>query len=408
MIQVWTDGIEAGLLEREQERGSVFAYSPEAQAARAVSLTMPVQLASWKTPYGLPPVFEMNLPEGALRERLLLGFAKAAGRFDDIDLLAITGRSQLGRIRYTGRGDTLDDEVPFQDVREILARGRDGNLFQYLIDKFARYSGVSGVQPKFLVRDESALARAKSAGFRQSPNWRGATHIVKLWDAGEFPHLAANEYFCLKAAGRCGLAVPRFQLADDGAALVIDRFDLQDGRAYQGFEDFCVLNANSTAEKYRGSYETALFKRFGQFASPRDFSDDLRRLFTLFVLNCALRNGDAHLKNFGVVYNAIGDDVRLAPVYDLVTTTVYIPGDTMALTLNGTTRWPAAKDLIRFGETRVSLTPAQARQVLEQVADALSLTARDLRRYRKQHPAFAPIGEAMLREWAAATALSLQ
>jgi serine/threonine-protein kinase HipA len=43
----------------------------------------------------------------------------------------------------------------------------------------------------------------------------------------EFPQLAANEYFCLKAAERCGLDVPRYRLAEDGMALVVDRFDLR-------------------------------------------------------------------------------------------------------------------------------------------------------------------------------------
>jgi serine/threonine-protein kinase HipA len=63
---------------------------------------MPVRLASWDVPFGLLPIFEMNLPEGVLRERLRLAFAKATGTFDDFDLLSIVGRSQVGRIRYTG------------------------------------------------------------------------------------------------------------------------------------------------------------------------------------------------------------------------------------------------------------------------------------------------------------------
>lgn len=47
-------------------------------------------------------------------------------------------------------------------------------------------------------------------------------------------------------------------------------------------------------------------------------SEDLERLFRLIVLKCGLRNGDAHLKNFGVVCEGVQGAVRLAPVYDLV------------------------------------------------------------------------------------------
>ena len=203
----------------------------------------------------------MNLPEGILRERLRLAFAKATGTFDEFDLLAIVGRSQVGRIRYTGEKETLSEEVPFQSVEEILERNRGGDLFRYLLEKFATFSGISGVQPKILVRDESASTALTLSKHRLSESYRGATHIVKFWDQNEFPQLAANEFFCLMAAERCGLEVPRYRLAEDALALVIDRFDLRPDGTYRGFEDFCVLNARRTEEKYRGSYETSVMRR---------------------------------------------------------------------------------------------------------------------------------------------------
>jgi HipA-like protein len=101
------------------ERGSTFAYSHDAPPTRAVSVTMPLRLESWSVPFGLLPVFEMNLPEGALRERLRLAFAKATGTFDEFDLLSIVGRSQIGRIRYTG-----DKGTPARG-RALPVSGRD-------------------------------------------------------------------------------------------------------------------------------------------------------------------------------------------------------------------------------------------------------------------------------------------
>src|ERR1700733_4449565 len=303
MIKVWTDGAEAGLLDRS-DRGSTFLYMPDALPARAASVTMPVRLASWDVPFGLLPIFEMNLPEGVLRERLRLAFAKATGTFDDFDLLAIVGRSQVGRIRYTSRKENLQEDVPFQSVDEILERRRGGDLFRYLLERFASFSGISGVQPKVLVRDQQAFsAHRKDA--RLSQSYRGATHIVKFWEPDEFPQLAANEYFCLKVAEKCGLDVPRFSLSEDAAALVIDRFDLRLDGTYLGFEDFCVLNAKRTDQKYSGSYETSILRRFEQFANSSNVHEGLGKLFALIALNCALRNGDAHLKNFGIVYDDV-------------------------------------------------------------------------------------------------------
>src|SRR5438034_7585858 len=111
----------------------------------------------------------MNLPEGFLRERLRLAFAKATGSFDEFDLLSIVGRSQVGRIRYTGDKELLHEDVPFQSVDEILERKRGGDLFRHLLEKFASFSGISGVQPKILVRDENAFAKMEPTATASRP-----------------------------------------------------------------------------------------------------------------------------------------------------------------------------------------------------------------------------------------------
>jgi serine/threonine-protein kinase HipA len=408
MIRIWTDKQPVGMLDRnrplapilaERRFGSTFVYEPGVDAGRAVSVTMPVRLASWDTAYGVAPIFEMNLPEGALRERLRLAFAKATGTFDDLDLLSIVGRSQLGRIRFTATDAELEDAVPFQSVDEIVSSRRGGELYRYLIEKFAAYSGISGVQPKVLVRDEGKLSGGSGVKRTLSPSFRGATHIVKFWDQGEFPELAANEFFCLRAAERCGLEVAPYRLAEDGSALVIERFDLRTDGGYRGFEDFCVLNARRTEEKYRGSYETGVVKRFQQFARSDEILAESLRLFMLIALNCGLRNGDAHLKNFGILYDEVEGDAHLAPVYDLVTTAVYLPHDRMALTLNGSNLWPSAKDLIQLGERRSLGTRATFLKLFERIGDALADTAKDVEAYAKERPEFAEVGKRMLEQW---------
>ncbi len=403
-IKVWTDGEAAGLLGPKGARGTAFAYQSNTPAGRSVSITMPPRLASWDSDVGLAPIFEMNLPEGALRERLRLAFAKATGAFDDLDLLAIVGRSQVGRLRYTDEHAVLDQSVPFQSVDEILASRRDGNLFTYLLERFASFSGVSGVQPKLLIRDAPALSGAAGPGDRASI--QGATHIVKFWE-DEYPHLATNEYFCLRAAERCGLEVPQFRLSDNGRALVIDRFDLRADGSYRGFEDFCVLNARRTADKYRGSYETSILTRFRDFASPDAVASGSEQLFKMIALNAAIRNGDAHLKNFGMIYDDINGSVSLAPTYDLVTTTAYLPVDMMALTLDGSTRWPTAKQLIAFGTTRQIGGPAPVKRCLTQVAEAMDATIAEIEVHIAAHRAFEEIGQRMIAIWREGIAQSL-
>ena len=52
-----------------------------------------------------------------------------------------------------------------------------------------------------------------------------------------------------------------------------------------------MLNARPTDEKYRGSYETSVLRRFAQFANSTHVSGDVEKLFTLIALNCVLRIG---------------------------------------------------------------------------------------------------------------------
>ena len=91
-----------------------------------------------------------------------------------------------------------------------------------------------------------------------------------------------------------------------------------------------------------------------------------------------------------------------------MTTAIYLPKDSLALTLNGTTQWPGNRVLRRLGETRMTGTPAKIREILERVSDALSQTELDLRSYIKEHPDFKEVGERMLQEWVKGRQLSLQ
>lgn len=393
MIRVWADAQRAGLLDRLDSTGSTFAYDPRAASARAVSVTMPVRVQSWDVRYGLPPIFEMNLPEGALRDYLTRKFRKAVGTFDDFDLLGVVGRSQIGRVRYSAVDAELDEEVPFQSIDDILKARRDGELFEFLLERFAEHSGLSGVQPKFMIR----ATKPSEFDARKSPTVRSATHIVKLWDAEEYPELAANEAFCMTVAQRLGLSVPSFQRSEDGGAIIIERFDRSDGN-YFGFEDFCVLNGIPARDKYDGGYETRLFKRLRDYIPLNEGPDAHRHLFSLFALNCAVRNGDAHLKNFGITYENVSAQAALAPVYDIITTTAYIPKDGMALTLEGTTRWPDRKKLVRLGQARAGLAVREVEALFDAIADAMSDVAQEMRRYFEAS-AYSGVGQRMAVAW---------
>ena len=364
VVNVFAGGRLAGVLDRSTRGDDVilFTYEPDCPPDAAVSITMDVGPDQYDSMGGLLPIFEMNLPEGVLKERLRNDIAKTIPEFDDLDLLGIVGESQIGRLRYSHNPE-LTDDIPAQSVEEILNYSGTEDLFENLIRRYARYSGVSGVQPKVLVRDELPQL--------QRLTHQGASHIVKTFDAREFPQLAANEYLCTQGARAAGLPTTGIRISDNRQILIIDRFDRNDSGEYLGIEDFCVLSGRRSHGRYDGSYEN-IAKRIGQFVSTEYRQAAREQLFLMLAYACAIENGDAHLKNFSILYDRPDDVVSLAPAYDLVCTRMYQPHDSLALTLDKTKQFPERKTLVKYARTSLNLAPRITEELLDRAGDGAS------------------------------------
>jgi serine/threonine-protein kinase HipA len=375
-LNVFADGVLAGRLNRsEREEDTIlFTYRDACPAGNAVSLTMPVRVDQYDAMSGLLPIFEMNLPEGALKERFRNQFAKAIAQFDDLDLLSIVGSSQIGRLRYSTQ-ERLEEQVPAQDLDELLTYRGTSDLFDHLLERFARYSGISGVQPKVLIREEHSPDKLAH---------RGATHIVKTFDSGEYPELAANELICTRGAAAAGIATAQLRLSANRRLLLVDRFDLTVEGTYLGLEDFCVLDGRRAHGRYDGSYEK-IAKRIADFVSPSAVAQAREQYVLMVAYACAIENGDAHLKNFCVIYDDPEGEVRLAPAYDVVATTPYMPQDTLALTLNGSKSFPTRDTLLRFIRSTTARKAREAEELLDRVAHGVGVAIEEARAYGKEH-----------------------
>lgn len=401
MLNVLVDDDRAGTLFRVSSEHARFGFQYEAECPpqRAVSLSMPVVMDQYLSEYKLHPVFDMNLPEGALGARLRLQFRKALPHFDDMTLLGIIGQSQMGRMRFRQPGQERA-EIPAMRVADLLVHDGAQDLFEHLLDQYAAYSGISGVQPKVLVRDADTVQAADKV------TCRGATHIVKAWNPQEYPELATNEFFCMRAALHAGIPVPAFDLSESGKFLVVERFDLQEGR-YLGLEDFCVLSGKSTDEKYDGTYES-IARRIRDYVSPQHVRQALDQYFKMLALSFAVRNGDAHLKNFAVLYVNAESPVWFAPAFDIVTTTVYVRQDKPALLLNGKKTWPKQKELLQFARMHCDLPEVRAAVLLEEVAAAVHQAAGEMVAHAMRQASFGQIAALMLAEWEAGLNHSIQ
>lgn len=339
------------------EQGNyIFSYDKQISSEQFISLTMPVRTRD-SVHNQLHPVFQMHLPEGYLLALLKRHFAKLTSS-DDFGLLQLMAQGIRGRLHYS---NTVSNKQPL--TLDQLLQPKDKALFNELIERFALQSAVSGVQPK-------VLAQVLNKASLQLDHY-----IVKAWGP-EYPELALNEYWCMRVLQQAGVPVPEFYLSDDAALFIMKRFDITESGEYLGFEDIAVLQARGREQKYEGSYEQ-MAKTLNSFISPQHKASAMQQFFKMMVLNQAVQNGDAHLKNFGVLYTDI-NNIWLAPAYDVVCTTTYIRNDSSALTLMGSRKWWSRKHLIQFGIQTCGLSTKQANDLYDDCELAKKQVAKEI------------------------------
>ena len=357
-IKVFINETHNGDLSLEDDR-YVFNYLQKSK--EIVSLTMPLRDSSWLSKK-LHPIFEMNMPEGSLKDVIKNHFAKLE-KMDDINLLKLIGPYMLGRVKFNEILDLSDN----LELDEIISSDKE-NLFEELMQKFAIRSGVSGVQPKLLLSAHNKTTM-KFEHF-----------IVKSFESN-YPHLALNEYFCMRAIKNAGLDTPEFYLSDDNSMFIMKRFDVKEDGKYLGFEDMCVLTARQTEEKYDGSYEE-IARVLKDVLPPKNRKKTLKVLFKAVVMNHLLQNGDGHLKNYGVLYENDYEDAYLAPIYDVITTTIYIKNDIPALKLGSAKLWFKDKTYKTFAKQSCGLNEKEYAQILKECSESILTTKKEISAYK--------------------------
>jgi len=341
---------KCGILEKVQRFS--YAYDHSARPECQVSLTMPIRLPSYNLG-AMHPIFEQNLPEGFVRQRITERLRKHI-RIDDMLFLALQRDYGIGRLQYSSE-EFPDVPVGSESLAEILKWQGSESLFEELLNKYLLQTSISGVQPKVLVRDSRATLNMPGLIIKSGLN--------------EYPGLAVNEYFCMAVAKMCGMEVPQNYLSDDQSLFVVQRFDILENGDRLGVEDFSVLLGERSGTKYTGSYETLANVVKMYCASP---SKDLELFFRLVVLSTVLGNGDAHKKNFSVIYDDITkpETIRFSPVYDIVSTLPYLQNDVPALKMNGQKKsFPKKAELISFGK-RIGVK--QPSKTVEQIVDTVN------------------------------------
>ncbi len=340
-VEVSAFGVPVGPLTRKAQYN--FAYNGEAR------VSLPQAVEPRQINRGELPLFlAQHLPEGYVR-RFVSDMLKREANVDDLYLLALQGKYGIGHLGYESELDSSNES--HLSLEELLSWKGEG-LFETLLSRYYTRGLAAGVQPKALV----------PATLSDSARTVTQSEFIVKTASEDYEHLAINEFVCMTAAKNAELNTPNFWLSDDSKTFVIERFDIQDGKKW-AVDDFSVLTGQGH-KKYDASYE-AVLKVCDVFLLP---SAEKLSLFKQIVFHCLIGNGDAHLKNFSVMYDETEQPV-LTPVYDITHTEIYpLLDGKLALKLLKTKVFPNRNELIRFGKAAEIYQPEK---IVEEVADSI-------------------------------------
>lgn len=300
------------------------------------------------TPGKLPPFIVSLLPEGWLEtvlndrdERAMLRSGKRYMSNITIveqqdDLSTLPQDILLTRLKHYSTGGV------FTGVYKGPGRSDIENSFERNLARiFAqadtpRLSGVQIKAPMYLDAN-GILSPSIGTPF---------THVFKPAGTSGFEHLPLVEWTALLLGRAAGFEVPDTALIamPDGMhpALLVERFDIRsDGNDNNliAMEDMCSVLDLAPAAKYEGTIE-----RVGHAVRALSTNPDADVLLVLkrALFAWLIADGDMHLKNMALLKTGVPDQknfrsVRMAPLYDAVTTRMFprLEKDRMALKVNG-------------------------------------------------------------------------
>ncbi len=375
-IDVKVANKKAGELSFEKENNRyVFNYT---QKSAPISLIMPYRVSSYIWKNRLHPIFDMNMPEGYLFEMLKQFISKEYGYIDDFLSFSYLCPNIQSRLTYES-WCAKSDVVSF-NLTDILHHDTK-DTFSKLVHTYLSKNAISGVQPKSLalLKDKESLSTKE--------------YIIKTWGE-EYEQLALNEYFCLKAIEKTGVKIANIQLSDNNRFLVVERFNYDKKRdEFLGFEEILALLGKNKEEKYNGSYESVAKTIYSVTTNKQE---SMKSFYTVVVMNYLLKNGDAHLKNFGILYTNDFKEIYFSPAYDVVTTMVYYYKDRPALTMFGKKLWFGKKELLKFGMQECYLSKKEAEAIYVKCMESLQNTIKEMENYLRTNSEFQNIGSKML------------
>ncbi len=297
-----------------------------------------VMKTPWLKHFQLHPTLSNLLPEGALRE--LIAQSLKVHVDNEFQILAYLGRDLPGALVAVAM---QPEEVP-ESVLSTYGKAKVVKFFgaNFSDENKSNNFSLAGIQMKFSMKEKDGrynLTKGSELG-----DW-----IIKT-PSTKHPFVPLNEFTAMSLAAMVGVDIPEIKLVELGAidnlpsinlpneeiAFAIKRFD-RDGKQRIHAEDFAQVLVQYPRDKYNAANYENIGKIIYEYSG--DGLTDVQQLARRLLANILLANGDAHLKNWSLLYP---DQItpKLSPAYDIVTTKVYITNETkFALNLGKTKAW---------------------------------------------------------------------
>ena len=341
-----------GALERS-DAGLTFRYLPEylsGVSPAVVSSTLPLSDAVYEE-RDVMAFFSNLLPDESVRQRIA-EILKLTPE-DTFGLLKMIGGDCAGAIAFwePGRRPHRPDRPVYRELSETEADAILRNLGSRPLGIADDFRGISGAGAQ-----DKLIACLKDGHIALPLRGTPSTHIFKP-GIERFPESVYNEHFCMQLSRRCGFdtadcEILRLAGADYYVTRRYDRETTEDGvvrRLHQ--EDFCQLLRCRPEIKYQDQGGPSIVECATLLRQMRFPGADILSFVDRVVFNFIIGNGDAHGKNFSVLYH--GNVPRLAPQYDLICTAVYPKiARKMAMKLDGKFefRWVTPGKFVRTFE----------------------------------------------------------
>ena len=328
------DMCPVGRISGNNAADSRFSYSEDylrSEDAAPVSLSLPLKAEPFPAAQ-TKNFFEGLLPEGFTRRTVAQWMHVAED--DYLSILHGLGRECLGALCITVEGEESEaayTPITEQEIQALAAEGATKSA-ELVTRSHLSLTGASGKVGLYF--------HPEGNGWYLPRGTAPSTHIVKQSHV-RLDAIVTNEQLSLLTAARCGIEIARSFIINTGSGedrevlFAAERYDRQfvpNSRRIDGLpcplrlhqEDFAQAMGIPASEKYEKEPKGYLRGMFDLLRrSSADPIADQLKLWDVLVLNYLIGNTDAHIKNFSLLYSPNQKTVRLAPAYDIVSTTIY-------------------------------------------------------------------------------------